>query len=183
MCRCRGSPRKISAHTPPAPCRARFFRQFRAGAARAARHYDEGSGADRWRAIGKPKLGYMQVPFMMLEPALVQMGMPKKTAALLIEMWKARMRGSACAAGAALGEEHDADDARNIRHRSFRASIFRHGGEGVTSRLCESLDWAIHEIDMPVLNDSASPVVFCSPSALVSLHPCPTCSSPAARSF
>ncbi len=28
-------------------------------------------------AIGKPKLGYMQVPFMMLEPALVQTGLPK----------------------------------------------------------------------------------------------------------
>jgi uncharacterized protein YbjT (DUF2867 family) len=44
-------------------------------------------------AIGKPKLGYMQVPFMMLEPALVQMGMPKKTAALLIEMWKSANAG------------------------------------------------------------------------------------------
>ena len=30
-------------------------------------------------SIGKPKLGYMQVPFMMLEPALVQIGMPKKS--------------------------------------------------------------------------------------------------------
>jgi uncharacterized protein YbjT (DUF2867 family) len=39
-------------------------------------------------AIGKPKLSYMQAPFMMLEPALVQMGLPKKTAALVIEMWK-----------------------------------------------------------------------------------------------
>lgn len=45
------------------------------------------------KAIGKPKLGYMQVPFMMLEPALVQMGMPKKTAALLIEMWKSANAG------------------------------------------------------------------------------------------
>lgn len=44
-------------------------------------------------AIGKPKLSYMQVPFMMLEPALVQMGMPKKTAALLIEMWKGANAG------------------------------------------------------------------------------------------
>jgi len=44
-------------------------------------------------AIGKPKLGYMQVPFMMLEPALVQFGMPKKTAALLIEMWKSANAG------------------------------------------------------------------------------------------
>jgi uncharacterized protein YbjT (DUF2867 family) len=44
-------------------------------------------------AIGKPKLSYMQVPFMMLEPALVQMGLPKKTAALLIEMWKGANAG------------------------------------------------------------------------------------------
>jgi uncharacterized protein YbjT (DUF2867 family) len=44
-------------------------------------------------SIGKPKLNYMQVPFMMLEPALVQTGMPKKTAKLLIEMWKAGNAG------------------------------------------------------------------------------------------
>jgi len=44
-------------------------------------------------AIGKPKLGYMQVPFMMLEPALVQTGMPKNFAKLLIEMWKAGNSG------------------------------------------------------------------------------------------
>lgn len=41
------------------------------------------------KAIGKPSLHYMHVPFMLLEPALVQMGMPKSTAALVIEMWKA----------------------------------------------------------------------------------------------
>ncbi len=45
------------------------------------------------KSIGKPNLGYMQVPFMMLEPALVQMGLPKKTAALLIEMWKGANAG------------------------------------------------------------------------------------------
>jgi len=45
------------------------------------------------KAIGKPSLGYVQVPFMMLEPALVQMGLPKSTAALLIEMWKAMNDG------------------------------------------------------------------------------------------
>jgi uncharacterized protein YbjT (DUF2867 family) len=44
-------------------------------------------------AIGKPKLSYMQVPLMMLEPALVQMGLPKPTAALLIEMWKGANAG------------------------------------------------------------------------------------------
>jgi len=45
------------------------------------------------KAIGKPSLGYMQVPFMMLEPALVQMGLPKSTAAMVIEMWKAMNDG------------------------------------------------------------------------------------------
>jgi uncharacterized protein YbjT (DUF2867 family) len=44
-------------------------------------------------AIGKPKLSYMQVPFMMLEPAMVQNGMSKDIAALLIEMWKATNSG------------------------------------------------------------------------------------------
>lgn len=41
------------------------------------------------KPIGRPNLGYMQVPFLMLEPALVQLGIPKSSAALLIEMWKA----------------------------------------------------------------------------------------------
>jgi uncharacterized protein YbjT (DUF2867 family) len=45
-------------------------------------------------AIGKPKLGYMQVPFMMLEPALVQTGLPKSTVALMIEMWKSMNSGT-----------------------------------------------------------------------------------------
>jgi uncharacterized protein YbjT (DUF2867 family) len=44
-------------------------------------------------AIGKPGLGYTHVPFMMLEPALVQMGLPKSTAALFIEMWKGGAAG------------------------------------------------------------------------------------------
>ena len=44
-------------------------------------------------AIGKPNLGYMQVPFMMLEPAMVQNGMSKDIAGLLIEMWKAANSG------------------------------------------------------------------------------------------
>jgi uncharacterized protein YbjT (DUF2867 family) len=44
-------------------------------------------------AIGKPNLTYMQVPFVMLEPALVQTGLPKSTAALLIEMWEGANAG------------------------------------------------------------------------------------------
>jgi uncharacterized protein YbjT (DUF2867 family) len=44
-------------------------------------------------AIGKPKLSYMQVPFMVLEPAMVQSGMSKDITALLIEMWKSMNSG------------------------------------------------------------------------------------------
>jgi hypothetical protein len=39
------------------------------------------------KSIGKPNLEYVQIPSVMLEPALVNMGLPKKTAGLLIEMW------------------------------------------------------------------------------------------------
>jgi len=45
------------------------------------------------QAIGKPNLGYMQVPLPMLEGALVQMGFPKPFAALMIEMFKGQDAG------------------------------------------------------------------------------------------
>ncbi len=44
-------------------------------------------------AIGKPKLSYKQVPFMMLEIGLGQMEVPKKSIALLVEMWKGANAG------------------------------------------------------------------------------------------
>ncbi|HTV60248.1 MAG TPA: NmrA family NAD(P)-binding protein [Verrucomicrobiae bacterium] len=44
-------------------------------------------------AIGKPKLSYTQVPFLMLGPAIASMGIPKKTGDLLIEMMKAGNSG------------------------------------------------------------------------------------------
>jgi uncharacterized protein YbjT (DUF2867 family) len=44
-------------------------------------------------AIGKPELRYQQVPFSALEAALVQMGMPSKNVALLIEMWNGANKG------------------------------------------------------------------------------------------
>ncbi|MFZ0856982.1 MAG: NAD(P)H-binding protein [Candidatus Acidiferrales bacterium] len=40
------------------------------------------------RAIGKPNLAYVQMPLMLLEAALTGMGLPKSSAALVIEMWK-----------------------------------------------------------------------------------------------
>jgi hypothetical protein len=39
------------------------------------------------KAIGKPDLAYVQVPDMMLAAALLDMGIPKKTTELLIEVW------------------------------------------------------------------------------------------------
>jgi uncharacterized protein YbjT (DUF2867 family) len=45
------------------------------------------------KAIGKPNLGYMQVPLPMLEGALVQMGYLKPFAALMIEMFKGQNAG------------------------------------------------------------------------------------------
>jgi uncharacterized protein YbjT (DUF2867 family) len=45
------------------------------------------------KALEKPHLHYMHVPFMVLEPALVKMGLPKSSAALVIEMWKACNEG------------------------------------------------------------------------------------------
>jgi uncharacterized protein YbjT (DUF2867 family) len=38
-------------------------------------------------SIGKPNLEYVQMPSTMLKPALLQMGLPKKTTELIIEMW------------------------------------------------------------------------------------------------
>lgn len=71
------------------------------------------------KAIGKPDLGYMQVPFMMLEPALVQMGLPKSTAALMIEMWKAGNAGLV-----APQEQRSAKNTTPTTLESFVAEIF-----------------------------------------------------------
>jgi uncharacterized protein YbjT (DUF2867 family) len=70
-------------------------------------------------AIGKPKLGYMQVPFMMLEPALVQTGLPKSTVALMIEMWKSINSGTL--------KPHEPRNAKNTTPTSietFVAEVF-----------------------------------------------------------
>lgn len=45
------------------------------------------------KAIGKPSLQYMQVPFPMMEAALIQMGLPKSSAELMIELGKAGNSG------------------------------------------------------------------------------------------
>ncbi|HVB07814.1 MAG TPA: NAD(P)H-binding protein [Candidatus Acidoferrales bacterium] len=45
------------------------------------------------RAIGKPNLAYVQMPLPLLESALVSMGLPKASAALLVELWKSANEG------------------------------------------------------------------------------------------
>jgi uncharacterized protein YbjT (DUF2867 family) len=70
-------------------------------------------------AIGKPKLGYMQVPFMMLEPALVQTGLPKNLAKLLIEMWKAGNVGLLAPL-----EKRSAENTTPTTIESFVAEVF-----------------------------------------------------------
>lgn len=45
------------------------------------------------RAIGKPNLAYVQMPFMLLESALASMGLPKSSVGLVIEMWKSANEG------------------------------------------------------------------------------------------
>jgi uncharacterized protein YbjT (DUF2867 family) len=71
------------------------------------------------KAIGKPDLAYMQVPFMMLEPALVQMGLPKSTAALFIEMWKGGAAGLI-----APQEQRSAKNTTPTTLESFVAEVF-----------------------------------------------------------
>ena len=44
-------------------------------------------------SIGKPDLKYVQVPSTMLEAALLQMGLPKKTTELITEMWNGANAG------------------------------------------------------------------------------------------
>ena len=45
------------------------------------------------KAIGKPALEYMQAPLTMIEPSLIESGMPKSSAALIIELMDAMVRG------------------------------------------------------------------------------------------
>jgi uncharacterized protein YbjT (DUF2867 family) len=44
-------------------------------------------------AIGKPDLAYVQVPSLMLADSLQQMGLPKKTSELMVEMWNSANAG------------------------------------------------------------------------------------------
>ena len=70
-------------------------------------------------AIGKPKLSYMHVPAIMLEPALVRTGMPKQTAKLLIEMWKAGNSGLLTPM-----EKRSAENSMPTSIESFVAEVF-----------------------------------------------------------
>jgi uncharacterized protein YbjT (DUF2867 family) len=71
------------------------------------------------KAIGKPDLAYMQVPSMMLEAALLSMGLHKKTTQLLIEMW------DGANAGLILPQEaHSPKNTTPTTLESFVANVF-----------------------------------------------------------
>jgi uncharacterized protein YbjT (DUF2867 family) len=70
-------------------------------------------------AIGNPKLQYKQVPFPILEGALAQMGLPKNTVALLIEMWNGANAGLI-----APQERRSAQNTTPTTIESFAAEVF-----------------------------------------------------------
>ena len=45
------------------------------------------------KAIGKPDVTYVKVPSSVLQDTLLMMGLPQKTAELIIEMWEAANAG------------------------------------------------------------------------------------------
>lgn len=70
-------------------------------------------------AIGKPNLEYVQLPSMVLEAALLKIGLPRKTTDLIVEMWDG--------ANAGLIVPQEARSARNTTPttlESFAATVF-----------------------------------------------------------
>jgi len=67
------------------------------------------------KAVGKPGINYVQVPSPMLEAALLKMGLPKKTAELIIEMWDG--------ANAGLIVPQEARSARNTTTTTLEAFV------------------------------------------------------------
>ena len=70
-------------------------------------------------AIGKHDLGYVQLPSMMLETALLKMGLPKKTSELIVEMWDGANAGLIAPL-----EERSAKNTTPTTLESFVARIF-----------------------------------------------------------
>ncbi len=81
------------------------------------------------KAIGRPDLSYRQVPFSVIEMALAQMGMPKSSVALVVEMWEAVNNGKL-----------RAEEARSKRNttpttiESFAAEVFAPAFQGKAAR-------------------------------------------------
>jgi hypothetical protein len=66
-------------------------------------------------SIGKPGLEYVQLPSAILEPALLEMGLPKTTAELIIEMW--------IGANAGLMVSQETRSARNTTPTTLETSV------------------------------------------------------------
>jgi uncharacterized protein YbjT (DUF2867 family) len=71
------------------------------------------------RAIGKPNLAYVHVPSTVLGQVIVEMGLPKKTAELLIEMWDGANAGLI-----APQEVRSAKNTTPTRLESFVSEVF-----------------------------------------------------------
>jgi len=67
------------------------------------------------KAIGKPDLAYVQVPYPMLQEALLNMGLPLKTAESIIEMWEG--------ANAGLMVSQEARSARNTTPTALESFV------------------------------------------------------------
>jgi uncharacterized protein YbjT (DUF2867 family) len=80
------------------------------------------------QAIGKPRLGYMEVPLTMLEGALVQMGFPKSSAALMVEMFEAENSGKCDPQ-----EPRSARNATPTTLESFAMEVFAPAYQGKTA--------------------------------------------------
>ena len=70
-------------------------------------------------SIGKANLEYVQLPSMMLETALLNMGLPKKTAELIVEMWDGANAGLIVPQ-----EERSARNTTSTTLESFVARVF-----------------------------------------------------------
>jgi len=70
-------------------------------------------------AIGKPNLAYVHVPSTVLGQAIIEMGLPKKTAELLIEMWDGANAGLI-----APQEVRSAENTTPTRLESFVSEVF-----------------------------------------------------------
>ncbi len=75
------------------------------------------------QAIGKPEVRYQQLPMAILETTLLQAGLPKRTVALLVEMWNGANAGLIARQETRSSKKYHLDNAGVFCRRSFCACI------------------------------------------------------------